>query len=261
VSFQGAIFDVDGVLVDSPHEQSWRDALRELMEGDWADVADETSWTPTAFTSQVYQEVLSGKPRMSGARDALTYFGVPDVERRVEIYADRKQNKIIALIEAGKFRAFPDALRFVLAVKAAGIPTATASSSKNAGLMLRQIRLDTFAREHDVDSDVVQPGMTLAAALDVDISGRDFAHGKPAPDIFLAAAEELKAPPSGCFVVEDAPSGVQAAKAGRMAALGVARADDAELLAGQSADLVVGTLDEVDRAELGAGRLRQRRVG
>lgn len=261
MSFQGAIFDVDGVLVDSPHEQSWRDALRELMEGDWADLAGQTNWTPTAFTSQVYQQVLSGKPRMSGARDALTYFGVPDVARRAEIYADRKQDKIIALIEAGEFHAFPDALRFVLAVKSAGIPTAAASSSKNAGLMLRQIRLDTFAQEHGLDSDLVQPGLTLAAALDVDISGRDFAHGKPAPDIFLAAAEELSTPPTGCFVVEDAPSGVQAAKAGQMAALGVARANDAELLAGQSADLVVGTLDEVDLAELAAGRLRQRRVG
>jgi len=261
VSFQGAIFDVDGVLVDSPHEPAWRDSLRELMEGDWADIAGQTSWTPEAFTSQVYQEVLSGKPRMNGARDALVHFGVPDVERRAEEYASRKQEKVIALIEAGDFKAFPDALRFVLGVKAVGIPTAAASSSKNAGLMLRQIRLDSFAEEHGLTERfgaVLRPGLTLADALDVDISGRDFAHGKPAPDIFLAAAQELRQEPTRCFVVEDAPSGVEAAKAGDMFAIGVARADDADLLAGQRADLVVTSLDDVDMAELADGRLEHR---
>ena len=59
MTFQGAIFDVDGVLVDSPHEPAWRDSLRELMEGDWADIAGQTTWTADGFTSQVYQKVLS----------------------------------------------------------------------------------------------------------------------------------------------------------------------------------------------------------
>jgi beta-phosphoglucomutase-like phosphatase (HAD superfamily) len=51
---------------------------------------------------------------------------------------------------------------------------------------------------------------------------------------------------------------VQAAKAGDMFAIGVARSDDADLLAGQNADLVVSSLDEVDLTELAAGRLRRR---
>lgn len=261
MTFQGAIFDVDGVLVDSPHEPAWRDALRELMEGDWSDIADHTTWTADGFTSEVYQKVLSGKPRMDGARDALTYFEVPDVDRRAQEYAARKQNKVIALIEAGRFTAFPDALRFVLGVKAAGIPTAAASSSKNAGLMLGQIRLDSFAEQHGLTerfAGVLSPGLTLADALDQDISGRDIAHGKPAPDIFLAAAAALEQPPSTCFVVEDAPSGVQAAKAGDMSAIGVARHDDAGLLIEQHADLVVGSLDEVDLDALAGGALRGR---
>jgi len=256
--FRGAIFDVDGVLVDSPHEPAWRDALRELMEGDWSDIAGQTSWTPEAFTSEVYQAVLSGKPRLNGARDALKYFAVPDAENRAQLYADRKQAMVVGLIDAGKFTAFPDALRFVLAVIDAGLPTAAASSSKNAGLMLRRIRLDTFAEEHGIRARALRPGLTLADALSVDISGRDFAHGKPAPDIFLAAAAELDAPPTACFVVEDAPSGVRAAKAGDMAAIGVARADDAGLLDAEHADLVVSDLDEVDVAELTAGRLTRR---
>src|SRR5947208_13177951 len=61
--FLGAIFDVDGVLVDSPHEKAWRQALRELMESEWSDIRDRTSWSPEGFTSQVYQEMMSGKPR------------------------------------------------------------------------------------------------------------------------------------------------------------------------------------------------------
>jgi beta-phosphoglucomutase len=254
VTFQGAIFDVDGVLVDSPHEAAWRESLHELMEGDWAGLvaAGTTTWTPEAFTSQVYQQVLSGKPRMDGARGALDYFGVPDAEQRAQVYADHKQAAVIALIEAGRFTAFPDALRFVLEVRAAGIPTAAASSSKNAGMLLRKIRLDEFAERHGLPA---APGRTLLDAFDVDVSGRDFAHGKPAPDIFLAAASELSAAPGACFVVEDAPNGVQAAKAGEMAALGVARADDVALLTEQRADLVVASLDDVDLGELAAGRL------
>ena len=67
-AFQGAIFDVDGVLVDSPHEKAWRESLRELMEGEWNEIRGRTTWSPAAFTPQVYQKQMSGKPRMSGAR-------------------------------------------------------------------------------------------------------------------------------------------------------------------------------------------------
>ena len=79
MAYQGAIFDVDGVLVDSPHELAWRESLKELMEGDWCGIRDETSWTAERFTTQVYQQVLAGKPRLAGARAALEYLGVPDI--------------------------------------------------------------------------------------------------------------------------------------------------------------------------------------
>jgi len=62
-------------------------------------------------------------------------------------------------------------------------------------------------------------------------------------------------PPKRAFVLEDAAAGVQAAKAGEMGAIGIARANDAELLGNAGADVVVTTLDAVDLAELGAGRL------
>ncbi len=256
--FHGAIFDVDGVLVDSPHEAAWREALRELMESDWSDIREQTTWSPERFTPQVYQQVMSGKPRMSGARAALEYFEVPDPETRVEAYADRKQTMVIELIGAGEFTAYPDALRFIIAVKDAGIQVGAASSSKNAGLFLRQIRLDAFAEEYAITSESISPGLNLLDFFDADVSGRDFAHGKPHPEMFLTAARELGVAPDASFVVEDAAAGVQAARAGNMAALGLARADDAELLANASADLVVTTLDDVDLAALADGRLATR---
>jgi len=256
--FEGAIFDVDGVLVDSPHERAWKDSLRELMEDDWADIAGQTSWSDEGFTPKVYQQEMSGKPRNDGALAALEHFGVPDAADRVEAYAGHKQAMVIKLIEAGEFEAYPDALRFVLAVRAAGIPTAAASSSKNAGLFLRQIRLDTFAEEEGLDYDFLRPGLSLLDFFDVDISGRDFDQGKPHPQMFLTGAAELGVDPEHCFVVEDAPSGVQAAKAGGMTALGLARNDDEEGLAAEDADLVVTSLDDVDVAGLGEHELRRR---
>jgi beta-phosphoglucomutase-like phosphatase (HAD superfamily) len=257
MGFRGAIFDVDGVLVDSPHERAWRESLRELMETEWSDISARTTYSPERFTPAVYQEVMSGMPRMSGARAALDYFEVPDPESRVEAYAERKQRMVVELIEAGEFRAFPDALRFILAVKGAGIAVAAASSSKNAGLFLKQVRLDVFANERGLHYDFVQPGLTLIKLFDADISGRDFAQGKPHPMIFLTAAEELGIEPEACFVVEDATSGVQAAKAGNMAALGVARMDDEELLNAAGAGLVVSTLDDVAVNALSEGRLER----
>jgi beta-phosphoglucomutase len=255
--FRGAIFDVDGVLVDSPHEMAWREGLRQLMEGEWSDIRGQTSWSPEAFTPQVYQREMSGKPRFKGAQAALEYFGVPDVERRTKEYGDRKQEMIVELIEAKQFEEYPDALRFVLKVKEAGILIAAASSSKNAGAFLRLVRLDEFAEKEGLSYSFLRPGYTLLDILDGDVSGRDFERGKPDPDIFLAAAEELGLTPAECFVVEDAANGIQAAKVGEMAALGIARADDEEALAEAGADLVVTSLDEVSIEALSEGRLEE----
>ena len=257
--FEGAIFDVDGVLVDSPHEVAWCETLRELMETRWTDIRPDTTWTPDGFTSQVYQQVIAGKPRHSGALAALEHFNVPAPEARADEYAKRKQQKVVALIEAGQFNAFPDALRLLLDAHAAAIRVATASSSKNARRMLGRLRLDRLAEEYDMSYDFIVPQQTLLDLVDLDISGRTFKQGKPHPEIFLIACRELGVDPQTCFVVEDAVVGVTAAKAGGMAALGIARVGDSQLLRDAGADLVLTTLDDVDRTALRDGRLE--RVG
>jgi trehalose/maltose hydrolase-like predicted phosphorylase len=113
-------------------------------------------------------------------------------------------------------------------------------------LFLRQIRLDTFAAEGRLEY--------------ANVAGSDFPRGKPDPAIFLAAGDELGVRPGTCFVIEDATSGIQAAKAGKMAGLGVARLDDRQMLADAGADPVVMTLDDVSLDGLREGRLRERRV-
>jgi beta-phosphoglucomutase len=195
-----AIFDVDGVLLASPHERAWREALRGIAE-------------PDRFTTAMYQAEVAGKPRLSGARAALEALGVPDAEKKAVAYAERKQKRLEELIHAGSVAAFPDALRFVQAVAALGWPMAVASSSKNANAMVRQIRLDS--------------GQSLFDIFKVNVCGRDLRQGKPNPEIFLLAAAELRVEPAHCFVAEDAPAGIEAAKAGGMTGLGVARLGDA----------------------------------
>jgi HAD superfamily hydrolase (TIGR01509 family) len=238
------IFDVDGVLLASPHERAWQDALERLMEERWRDLVPASSYAPERFSTAVYQEFVAGKPRESGARAVLEYFQIPDAAARAEEYGRYKQAMIEELIARSEFSAFPDALRLVAALWRRRIPMAAASSSKNANTMMTQVDVK-------VDGDTVPLPQMFAA----NVCGRDMARGKPAPDLFLVAAEELGAVHERCVVVEDAPAGVEAAKAGGMRAIGIARLDDAEMLRRAGADLVVTSLDAVVVDALAAGRL------
>jgi beta-phosphoglucomutase len=92
------------------------------------------------------------------------------------------------------------------------------------------------------------------------VCGRDLAHGKPDPAIFLLAAAALGIKPACCVVIEDAPSGIKAALAGGMMAIGVARLNDADGLRTAGADLVVTNLDEIAIDSLVKGRLCRRVV-
>lgn len=230
-SVAAGIFDVDGVLLASPHERAWREALQGFA-------------APEHFTTEIYEAHVAGKPRLSGALAVLEALGVPEAKRQASAYAERKQMRLEELIKAGDFSAFPDALRFVQAVRALGWPMAVASSSHNANQMMQAIHLGS--------------GETLRDMFRVNVCGRDLRRGKPDPEIFVLAAAELGLPPERCFVVEDAPAGIEAARAGGMMALGVARLGDAELLRAAGADLVVTSLDEIAIGELAGGRLGRR---
>ena len=230
-SLAAVILDVDGVIVASPHEEAWREALTGITD-------------PCRLTTAIYQAHVAGKPRMDGARAVLTQLGIPDPGGLAERYAQAKQQRIEALIAEHHFSAFPDALRFITAAKAVGFRLALASSSKNAAAMLRQI--------------VLPAGQCLIDLFDADLGGIDLLHGKPHPEIFIRAAKTIGVDCANCLVVEDAPAGIAAGIAGGMATLGVARLDDATLLREAGADLVVTSLDDVDIGALATGRLRAR---
>jgi beta-phosphoglucomutase len=224
-----AIFDVDGVLVASPHERAWREAL--------AGFAD-----PALFTTEFYQAKVAGKPRLVGARATLEGLGVADAAARARRYAAKKQSLIDRLIAAGEFEAFPDAVRLGVALRAVGLRLALASSSKNVDAMLRRL--------------TVPGGGTLISIFDADLSGTDVPRGKPDPALFLLTAKALNVAPAQCLVVEDAPAGIKAARAGGMATLGIARLGDEALLRAAKAELVVASLDQVDVTAIPNGTLR-----
>jgi len=220
-----AIFDVDGVLVASPHERAWREALSGFAD-------------PALFTTAFYQANVAGRPRLDGARSALERLGVTDAAARAPEYAAKKQEVVDRLIAEGDFAAFPDAERLAVALKAAGFKLALASASKNAAAMLRRLTLPD--------------GRALLSIFDADLSGSDVP-GKPDPALFLLAAKALDALPSRCVVIEDAPAGTRAAHAGGMAAIGIARLHDDALLRAAGADLVVNSFDQVNAAALAEG--------
>lgn len=221
------ILDVDGVLLASPHEQAWRDALAGLAD-------------PTRFTARLYQDQVAGRPRADGALAALTALGVPDAADKAPAYAARKQARLEALIRAGGVAPFADGLRFVERAAAAGLPMALASASRNANALLQACRRPD--------------GGPLAGRFAVNLNGQTEGPGKPDPWIVLRAADALKIPPQACLVVEDAPAGIQAARAAGALALGVARRGDAPGLRAAGAHRVVASLDEIDVGDLAAGR-------
>ena len=226
-----AIFDVDGVLVASPRERAWREAL--------AGFAD-----PALFTTEFYQSNVAGKPRLDGARATLERLGVSEAAARAPEYARKKQALIDRLIAEGSFEALPDAVRFAAALHNAGLRLALASSSKNVAAMLRRL--------------TVSDGRPLASIFDADLSGTDVPRGKPDPALFLLAAKALQLPPARCLVVEDAPAGIKGARAGGMASLGIARLGDEALLRAAQADLVVTTHEWVDVSANAGGAMRAR---
>lgn len=240
---RAAIFDVDGVLVDSPHEQAWRETLDRLMAGPWAQLALDTGYEPGSLTTERYQRAVAGRPRLDGARGGLEAVGVADPDdEHVHAYAVAKQSRLVDLIEREPPPVFDDAVTLLIGLREIGLAIATASASQNAGRLLAAIALPD--------------GHLLRDVLDADVSGLD-APGKPDPAIFIEAARRLGYPPRGCLVVEDAPAGVEAARRAGMTCVGVDRSGDPDELRASGAYIVLDRLDRLPPAEL-LGRLEGR---
>ena len=236
VRLRAAIFDVDGVLVDAPHERAWRETLDCLMAGLWAQLAGDIGYEAGSLTTERYQRAVAGRPRLDGARAGLEAVGVADPDdEHVQAFAEAKQTRLVELIEGELPPVFDDAVALLIGLQEMGLAVATASASRNAGRLLAAIALPD--------------GRLLRDVLDADVSGLD-GPGKPDPAIFIEAARRLGRRPKECLVVEDAPAGVEAARRGGMACVGVDRTGDADELRASGAQIVLDRLDRQEPSEL-----------
>jgi beta-phosphoglucomutase len=225
------IFDVDGVIAETPHEESWRRALETLcVRPDWSEAVAASHWSPGGFTRDIYLDICAGRERREGAKEVLGRFGIADPDgSRLGVLFDEKQRIFLEMIDQGEVRIYDDAIDLARRAQDAGWKLAVASSSRNATSILEVLGL-----------------MPL---FDADVCGRDVP-GKPAPDLFLAAAEELGVRRGSCCVVEDATSGVRAAHRGGFMCLAVARYDDMGDLWAAGANLVTDSLADVTIEEI-----------
>jgi HAD superfamily hydrolase (TIGR01509 family) len=181
------IFDCDGTLVDS----------EPLARRVWEETLGERDYVVT-------DEDFAAVVGLSYAK-VHDFFGerveLPDSEA----FWPEFSGALFHLIDT-ELRPFADALATVADLRAAAVPVAVASSSPRE-------RLDRTL--HRVE---------LHPHFPVTVAGDEVEHGKPEPDLFLAAAERLGVPAAGCVVVEDTPPGVAAGLAAGAAVVGVARA-------------------------------------
>ncbi len=226
------LFDLDGVLTDTAavHRRAWATMFNEYL----GTAAPGTR----PYDDDDYFALVDGKPRADGVRAVLVDRGIelpegdaadPPGAATVNGLGNRKNDRFAAILERDGVAPFDGSVRLVQALSAAGVPMAVVSSSRNARPVLAATGLlDRFA--------VVVDGVVAA---------RDALAGKPAPDMFLAAARALGAEPESTVAVEDAVSGVASAHAGGFWVVGVDRGVGAAALTEAGADEVVDDVGEL----------------
>ncbi len=232
-AYAAVLFDLDGVLTPTEqiHARAWKTMFDEFLERR----ADGSA----PFDLEVdYRRHLDGKPRYDGvaaflaSRGIELEWGTPEDAPTSETVCglgNRKNEIVRAVLASEGVTPYPGSVRFLTAIRSAGLRTAVVSSSANAAEVLKAAGLGDF--------DAVVTGADLA---------RLGLAGKPAPDAFLEAARRLRVDPRQTVVVEDAVAGVQAGRAGGFGlVVGVDRRGDPEPLLRAGADLVVSDLVEL----------------
>jgi len=244
--FDAAIFDLDGVLTMTAeiHAEAWK----RLFDGYLEDLAGKEGADFRPFSPRRdYREYVDGKPRHDGIRSFLDSrgihlpFGKPDdgPDKATVCGLGNRKNLIFnGLLERKGARVHAAGVELVREFRRRGIRTAVVSSSRNCRNVLRAAGIEDL---FDVRVDgAVSESLGLA--------------GKPAPDIFLAACEQLGIEPSRAVVFEDAMAGVEGAKAGGFALIvGVDRTGGGAGLDRGGAHVVVADLSEI-RVSASPGR-------
>jgi beta-phosphoglucomutase len=196
---KAVIFDLDGVIVstDDCHYKAWKK------------LADQKG----IYFDREINERLRGISRMGSLEILLERSTVQYSQEEKETMAEEKNRNYVEMInELSPDDILPGVLECMETLKQRSIPMAIGSSSKNAMIILTHIGLDKY--------------------FDAIIDGNSIQKSKPDPEVFILAAEKLGIDPSACLVIEDADSGVNAAKAAKMLVMGVGFASE-----NQDADL------------------------
>ena len=228
-AYDGVLFDLDGVLTPTAdvHMHAWRTMFTELF----------TAWEiEPAYTDDDYFRHLDGKKRYDGvasllrSRDIEVPWGDPSDDPAAETVCgigNRKNAVFERVLRGDGIEPYPGSLALVHRLRAAGIPIAVVSSSKNAREVLTVAGLiDLFP--------VIMDGV---------VAEERHLPSKPAPDVFAEGARMLGVDPARSVAVEDAHSGVESAvAAGYALVIGVDRGAGADALRALGAHVVVDDL-------------------
>jgi len=238
IKCRGAIFDLDGVITQTAriHFKAWKDTFDQYLERK----TKQESKTFKPFTyEEDYLPYVDGKPRYQGvksfleSRDISLPFGEPqDSPDRESVcgIGNRKNEIFQNLVSEGKVDIYQSTVSFIKDVKKRGLKVAVASSSMNCRFVLEKTGLLQLF-------DTVVDGI---------ISKELGLKGKPFPDIFLVAANNMGLHPNECLMVEDAISGVEAGRNGNFAlVVGIARNCAPEELLSHGADIGVKDMSEL----------------
>lgn len=236
--FKCAVFDLDGVITASAsiHLTAWKSMFDDYLKAWSAEQGTEFK----EFTDDDYLRFVDGKPRYQGcksffeSRGIEVPFGDPSDGPEVTTICGlgNKKNDLYQSILGEKGAdVFPTSVELVRDLKARGIRIGVASSSANTKLVLEKAGL----------TDLFETRVCGIVSAELGLKG------KPNPDIFVRAAENLGHVPADTMMVEDAISGVTAGAAGKFGlVLGIARHVSADELKAAGADVVVSDLGEIN---------------
>ena len=201
---KAVIFDLDGVITDTSrfHAVGWKaTALAEDIELSDKELVDLRG----IGRNESLEIILRKKYTEKYIEEYFKPSG------KFAELADKKNIIYLKCIEALSTRdIFPGVPEFIEELKKLGIKVAVASGSKNTPFILNKLGLDK--------------------TFDAVVHGGEVSKSKPDPELFLTAAERLNIPPKNCVVIEDAASGIAAAKAGGMKTIGAVEGLDADLI-------------------------------
>ncbi|NOU78855.1 beta-phosphoglucomutase [Paenibacillus sp. LMG 31459] len=204
---KGAIFDLDGVIVDTAkyHYLAWRSLAEELG---------------FQFTEE-HNERLKGVSRMRSLDILLEIGGLEFSEAEKLVMADKKNRLYVEYISGlDESELLPGVKAYLSGLRMRGVGVALGSASKNAVFILDKLN--------------------IAGLFDAVVDGNKVSRAKPDPEVFQTACWELGLQPQDCVVFEDAEAGVAAGKAAGMQVVGIGKR---EVL--KEADLVVSGLHEL----------------